>query len=146
MRLRRAGAGLAVAVGLGVLPLGCGAAGDGYCAALRADQTLFAEDAGGAALVEELPRLRALGAQAPTDLADEWQVFLAALSTLKDALDQAGVSPQQFVDGKTPAGLSPGQRADIADAASGLTREEVLSAAEGITQQAADVCKLQLGL
>ena len=56
------------------------------------------------------------------------------------------MAPSDFVDGQAPAGLSAETRTRIAQAANELASEDVVTAADGIEQQAKDVCKLQLGL
>ena len=145
---RRCAAGL-VLVLLAALA-GCG--GDEreeYCQALQERRPRIAEmveSDSSAALLENLPMLRELGEQAPEDLADEWQTYLAALEGLDDALDRADVKATDFEDGKPPAGLDEGERAAIAAAADEVAAEDTVLAAAGIEQQARDVCKINLGL
>lgn len=130
-----------------VLPAGCGGSSeDRYCAALKSDQTIFADDGTGLALITNLPKLEDLAAKAPVDLGDEWQTFSTALEALRDAVRAAGLKPTDFVDGKPPAGTSAAARSAIATAANELSDDDVVTAASGIEQQAKDVCKLQLGL
>ena len=138
---------LALVAVLALLPTGCGADSEAdYCAALKADQTIFADDGTGLALISNLPKLEKLAADAPDDLVDEWQTFTSALETLRDAVRAAGLKPSQFVDGKPPAGTPAAASRTIADAANELASEDVVTAASGIEQQGKDVCKLQLGL
>ncbi|HET6166823.1 MAG TPA: hypothetical protein VFE07_08345 [Marmoricola sp.] len=143
---------LVAALATGVLllaPTGCGDKEAGYCKALGSDQKMFAEmedDTSGLGLLEHRTRLHALADKAPDDLDDEWQTFLGALDAFASTLADAGVKPDDFVDGKPPAGLSATDRTRIADAASELSSQDVVEAAAGIEQQAKDVCKLQLGL
>jgi hypothetical protein len=132
-----------------LLPQACGDQEKGYCAAMSADQKLFAEmqdDSSGLGLLTHRSALHELGDRAPDDLRDEWQTFLGALDAFANTLDQAGVQPGDFVDGRPPAGLSAAERTRIAHAASELASPDVVEAADGIEQQAKDVCKLQLGL
>jgi hypothetical protein len=98
------------------------------------------------ALLSHLPMLHDLSEKSPDDLADEWQVFLGALDDLDKALEDAGVKPSDFVDGKPPAGLSAADRKAIADAASQIRTDEVVQAASGIEQQGRDVCKVNFGI
>ncbi|MFL6109103.1 MAG: hypothetical protein ACJ716_03325 [Marmoricola sp.] len=138
---------LAAAAVLALLPTGCGGNGeDAYCAALKSNQTIFAEDGTGVALISNLPVLLRIERKAPDDLDDEWQTFTTSLESLRDAIKQAGLKPSDFVDGKPPAGTSAEARAAIAQAADELSDDDVVTAATGIEQQAKDVCKLQLGL
>jgi hypothetical protein len=144
---------LGVSLVLGVvLPLaGCGGENsiEDYCAALKADQKQIAEmieSPSSTALLSNLPMLRRLAEQAPDDLTDEWQVFLGALDGLDQALDDAGLKPSDYEDGRPPAGVSAADRKAIAAAASQITTDEVSAAASGIDQQARDVCKINLGI
>ena len=129
---------------------GCGSDSEAeYCGALKADQQTFAEmqeDTSGVALLRHRTLLHGLADKAPEDLGDEWQTLLGALDTFATTLDQLGVAPDDFVDGRPPAGLSEADRTRIADAANVLSSADVVDAADGIEQQAKDVCKLQLGL
>jgi hypothetical protein len=128
---------------------GCGDPEKKYCAALKADQETFSEmqdDTSGVALLGHLPLLHRLADKAPDDLSDEWQVLLGALDSFSHTLDEVGVSPDDFVAGKPPAGLSVADQARVAHAADVLSSPDVVDAANGIEQQAKDVCKLQLGL
>lgn len=148
MRRRTAVATVLLAV-LGFAGSGCGDEEAGYCQALSADQELFAQmqdDTSGLALLEHRSALHRLADKAPDDLSDEWQTFLGAVDAFAQTLDDLGVKPGDFVDGRAPAGLSETERARIASAASELSSDDVVAAANGIEQQAKDVCKLQLGL
>jgi hypothetical protein len=130
-------------------PAGCGDPEKEYCNALKADQETFSEmqeDTSGLALLRHVTLLHRLADKAPDDLSDEWQVLLGALDSFSRTLDEVGVSPDDFSDGKPPAGLSAADRTRIANAADALSSADVVGAANGIEQQAKDVCKLQLGL
>ncbi|MFL6157099.1 MAG: hypothetical protein ACJ72D_13450 [Marmoricola sp.] len=147
--LRSSAAGLVVLLVVGLTATACGGDDDQdarYCAALKADQTIFADDGTGLELVTGLPRLEKLAAVAPDDLGDEWQTFLTSIESLRDAIRRAGVEPKDFVDGKPPSDLDPAERDAVAAAANELGSDDVVTAAGGIEQQAKDVCKLQLGL
>lgn len=141
-------------VSAGVLLAGCGGnpqerARNAYCDALRARQATFGEMAGSndpAILVEKVPMLEELGAKAPADLTDEWQTFLNALKELRRVLAAAHVKPGEFGPGKVPGHLTVAQLRTIQAAASDLSSDDVVAAANGIEQQARDVCHLQLGL
>lgn len=129
--------------------LGCGNQEKTYCAALKADQEMFSEmqdDTSGLALLDHRAALHRLADAAPDDLSDEWQAFLGAIDSFAATLADLGVKPGDFVDGRPPAGLSASARARIAAAANELSSTDVVDAADGIEQQAKDVCKLQLGL
>lgn len=133
---------------LGAL-VGCGSSGGDYCKELEAEQERFAEmqqDSSGLGLLAQRPLLGRLAEKAPDDLRDEWKTLLGALDAFDRTLADVGVEPEDFVDGEPPAELSPEQRTRIARAADELASIDVVEAANGIEQQAKDVCKLQLGL
>lgn len=145
-KARRATIGLALA-GLLLVPVACG--GDpeaSYCSALSAKQSVFEVDGSNGGFLGKLPDLEALGKKAPSDLADEWQVFLDALETLNSAISAAGLKPSDVVDGKKPSQISDAQWEPIQQAANSLGTQDVADALDGIDQQAKDVCKIQLGL
>lgn len=145
---RRAAAALAAVLVL--VSAGCG--GDpqeSYCDALKSEQKAFSEmqeDTSGLGLLHHRSLLHRLADEAPDDLQDEWQTLLGALDAFAETLDEIGVEPDDFAHGQPPAGLSEADRTRIANAASELSAEDVVVAADGIEQHAKDVCKLQLGL
>lgn len=150
MRLARRCGGVAAALLL-VPVAGCG--GDpieDYCGEVREHREQIAEmvssEDGPSALLDGLPLLRDLAEAAPDDISDEWQTFLNAVENLDAALEDAGVPPEEFDDGRPPEELSAAERRAVADAANGLTTDEVAGAASGIEQQARDVCKVNFGL
>lgn len=127
----------------------CGDPAAAYCRALQSDQRLFAEmqdDSSGLGLLRHRAALHDLADKAPDDLVDEWQTFLGAVDAFAATLAGLGVKPDEFVDGKPPAGLSEADRTRVANAANELSSDDVVEAAAGIEQQAKDVCKVQLGL
>jgi hypothetical protein len=139
---------LVVATLLGSLTA-CGDPAEAYCSALQSDQKLFAamqDDTTGLALLRHRAALHDLADKAPDDLTDEWQTFLGAVDAFAATLSEVGVKPDDFVDGKTPAGLSEADHTRIVNAANELSSDDVVEAANGIEQQAKDVCKVQLGL
>ncbi len=136
---------LAAALGLGLTA--CGDTSEPYCRALKEAQPAFAEMADDpAGLLAQRPLLRQLAGKAPDDLTDEWQTLLSALDAFAVALDKAGIDPAEFRGAPDLAGLDDTQRAAVAQAASLLAAPDVADATNGIGQQAADVCKVQIGL
>ena len=134
---------------LAVTLCGCGDQEEKYCDALRKDRTRIDEiinASGGDALLAGLPVFRDLADEAPDDLTDEWQTFVNALEGLQDALDEAGVKPAEFRDGRIPASVTGDARRTIVAAADTLSSPPVVSAVSGIETQGRDVCKVNLGL
>jgi hypothetical protein len=150
--VRRAWRPLAAGAALALLACltGCGQDPiDAYCSDLSAHRKQIADmldSSSPDALFAHVSVLKELAKKSPSDLQDEWQTFLDAVDDLDAALKHAGVKPAQFQDGKPPAGLSAADRASIVDAADQLSSDDVVAAATGISQEATDVCKINLGL
>ena len=120
---------------------------EAYCAQVKQDSTEISTaiaEGGPGAFLSVLPRLEGLAAKAPSDLKDEWQTLLNALTGLKDALDATGVEPADIQDGNLPEDLPKADRTRVRDAASVLTTPEVVAATQGIEQHALDICKQPL--
>ncbi len=136
---------LALILGLGIVS--CGDPSEPYCRALKEAQPAFAEMADDpAGLLGQRILLRQLAGKAPHDLVDEWQTLLSALDAFAVSLDRAGIDPAEFRGAGDLAGLDEEQRTAVAQAASLLAAPDVADATNGIGQQAADVCKVQIGL
>ena len=134
-----------------LVPLtGCGENSiDAYCTQLRGDRAKIADMVDSdspSPLLSNLTLLHDLADRAPTDVADEWQTFLAALDALQKTLEDVGVTASEFVGGRPPSGLSATDRRAVSDAVAQLGTDDVLGAADGIEQQARDVCKVNFGL
>jgi len=117
-----------------------------YCAQVKADAdgiTRAVAEKGSAAFVDVLPTLEGLADEAPSDVRDEWQVFLNALRGLRDALEATGVKPEE-VTGKLPADLPAADRRRIKGAASVLAGDDVRLATKSVEQHALDVCHTPL--
>ena len=118
-----------------------------YCAQVKKDSTTLSKDVaegGPGAFVEVLPTLERLAKKAPSDLKDEWQTLLNALTGLQDALDATGLEPGDIKGGKLPRDLSRADKKLVREAASVLTTPEVVAATQGIEQHALDICKQPL--
>lgn len=142
---------LAAVVVLGaLLPMaGCGDPLQAYCGSLRDNRVQLStmiNSGSPTALIGNLTLLKKIAGRAPADLTDEWQAFLGAIEDLDQALHDADVAPSDYHHGKPPAGVTAAQRKEIADAASQLASPQVTSAADGIVQEARDVCHIDLEL
>lgn len=118
-----------------------------YCDAVEERQVelseTMAEDSP-ATLLRALPVFHDLADKAPRDIADDWELLLAALDGLDEALTEAGVDPADYDAEDPPDGVSEEQQRAIARAADELTRPEVAAAYEGVQQHAKDVCRTPL--
>lgn len=150
--LRRSWRPLVAGVALALLASvgGCGQDPiDAYCSDLSSHRKQIADmldSTSTDALFAHVDVLEDLAKKSPEDLQDEWQTFLDAVDDLDAALTHAKVKPSQFSDGKPPAGLSAADRTSIVDAANQLSSDDVVAAADSISQEATDVCKINLGL
>ncbi|WP_183099635.1 hypothetical protein [Nocardioides pelophilus] len=154
----RLGAATAVAVAL-LGAGGCGGDDDpyaipeefrAYCEEVETQQRPITDAlaSGGetSGLIRALPSFEELAAEAPDDIADEWEVIVERIDDLVDALDAAGVDPDTYDRRNPPAGLDPEQRDAIDAAARALVSTTTGAAMSGVQQQARDVCKTPLAL
>lgn len=142
---------LALAAALLLVTGACGGepSVDDYCGRLAEDREqiaaiLTAGDAAG--LLDNVALFDRLRQDSPRDLRDEWDTVVTALEELRSALDDAGVEPGDFEDGRPPASLTGEQRRAVVAAADRVADPDVVAAASGIETQARDVCKINLGL
>lgn len=123
---------------------------EAYCEAVEEQQIPISDalaDGGEATgLIRALPSFEALAAEAPDDIADEWEVVIDRINDLVDALDAAGVDPESYDRRHPPAGLEKGDKQAIDAAASALVSPTTAGAMAGVQQHARDVCKTQLAL
>jgi hypothetical protein len=120
-----------------------------YCNAVEERQQALGEvlAAGDqAALLEALPIFRELAKEAPSDIRDEWQTVIGALTALEEALEDAGVDPATYERNNPPPGLSQEEKDRIDAAAAELANPRTSKALSGVEQQARDVCQTPLFL
>lgn len=130
---------------------GCASQTETYCSTLRDDKATLqglasrSDKPGSDVIGQSLDIFEDLHDKAPSDIAGKWAVFTGAWRGLDQALSDADVSAQQFRSGKKPDGVTSSQFAAIQRAAARFRSTRVVSAAEGIQQEALDVCKVNLG-
>ena len=118
-----------------------------YCESVsdhQAELTDLLADDSPDALLRALPVFRELAEDAPRDVSDEWSVLNDALEGLDQALDDAGVDAATYDAEKPPEDVTQEQQDEIARAADQLFRPDVVTAYEGVKQQAKDVCQTPL--
>jgi hypothetical protein len=128
---------------------GCSSEKEEYCQAVKEHQKELTEimaDSGPTALLDALDSFRELRAEAPSDINDEWQQVIRSIEGLQEALDDAGVDPDDFDGGEPPAGVSKEEQQVIARAATEVGSAPTEEALAGVRQQALDVCKTELWL
>lgn len=133
---------LAAVLAAALLPLaGCASDQEKYCDAVeehQAELTDITSQGGPGALLEALPIYRDLSDRAPSDIRDEWDQVITSLEALQSALDDAGVTPEDY-DPKDK-GIPQADRDAIAAAADDLASTETARALAAVEQQARDVC------
>lgn len=120
-----------------------------YCAVVVEQRALVgaALEAGPTTgLIRALPAFRALSAEAPDDIADDWTRVIAAVDGLVAALEDAGLDPATYDRQRPPDDLSREQRDAIDAAATALGSPATASALSAVEQQARDVCGSPLSL
>ncbi len=122
---------------------------DAYCEAVQDHQQELSDIVGSGdpdALLQALGVFEDLQADAPGDIADEWQQVVGRVEALRDALADAGVDPATYDREQPPADLSDAQRAAIDAAAEQLGSGTTLRALQDLDQHARDVCQTPLTL
>lgn len=155
MRMNVAIGAVALALTSTVLA-GCGGGGShgsaaGYCTQLKADKTYFQSFSGSNANLGDLDqvftRMHALAAAAPSNEAADWKTLDGALTTLQNALKEAGIKPSDLAamaSGKTPQGVDLSKLQALAPKLQALDSSAVSGAASRITADAKKSCGIDL--
>jgi hypothetical protein len=140
----------ALVAGLLIVPLlaGCGG-GKSYCETVKAHQgeigsVMRSSSRTGA--LQLLPAFEDLAGKAPDDVQDDWQLLVARITALHDALQDAGVDPTTYDPKHPPAGLTPAERTRIRRAAAQLAAPDAVQALGSVQQEVLDVCHTPLEL
>lgn len=138
-----------VAGGLGVFLLN---RGDDYCATLRDSNAELAAVVGESAesatgsFADSLEVLERLAADAPDEIAGDWNTLVIALRGLRDAFVEAGIDLEQAeVRVEELAEASPEAQAAVTTAATELRSPAVVRATASIQDHAQQVCGVTLG-
>lgn len=122
---------------------------DDYCTTLKGHQeeltNTLGED-GTSGLIAALPIFEDLERNAPDDIEKDWKTLTGAISGLSTALEDAGVSTDDFENGEPPEGVSDAEAKKIADAATKVSSTKTQEASVRVQQQARDVCHTSLTL
>jgi hypothetical protein len=130
---------------------GSSASGD-YCSELKDDQAFFADFQGNNSdlgnLDEAFSRMHTLADDAPDDVADDWKTLDDALTTIEDALKEAGLKPSdlgKLGSGQVPPNVDPAKLQELLPKLQALSSTDVSKAAERIASNAKDKCDVDLG-
>jgi hypothetical protein len=136
---------------------GCGGgssngASGSYCSDLKADKTYFEGFSGSskpdlAKLNDVFTRMHTLANEAPSSVSSDWETLDGALTTLQNALKEAGISPTdlaQMANGQTPKGVDLSKLQALAPKLQALDSSAVSDAANHITADAKKSCGVDL--
>jgi hypothetical protein len=130
---------------------GSSASGD-YCQELKDDKAFFADFNGSnpdfSKFDEVFQRMHTLAADAPSDVADDWKTLDGAITTLENALKDAGIQASDLAalqNGQLPSGTDVKKLQALAPKLQELSSSEVSDAAQRISDHAKDTCGVDLG-
>jgi hypothetical protein len=156
MRSNTVTGAVALTLAAGVLA-GCGGGGSGssasgdYCSELKADKAYFASFSGSspdlAKLGEVFTRMHTLAGDAPDDVAADWKTLDGAITTIENALSDAGIKPSdlaQIQKGQIPKGADIAKLQALGPKLQALDSSGVSDAADAIAKNAKDKCGVDL--
>lgn len=120
-----------------------------YCASVEQERAVIGaavEQGAGSGLIRALPSFERLAAEAPEDIADDWDQVIAGVEHLADELEAAGVDPATYDRDSPPEGLTSAERRRIDAAAAALNDPATNESMKSVQQQALDVCGTPLNL
>jgi len=129
---------------------GSSASGD-YCSELKSDkayfETLNGDNPDFSKLDEVFQRMHTLADDAPSEVADDWKTLDGAITTLENALKDAGIKPSDLAsmqNGQLPPGADLQKLQELAPKLQALSGSEVSDAADAIAKNAKDTCDVDL--
>jgi acetyl-CoA acetyltransferase len=127
------------------------ASASGYCQELKTDkayfQSLNSADPDISRLDDAFTRMHSLAKAAPAAVAEPWKTLDGAVTTIEDALDEAGISLDDLArmqDGEMPDGVDLEKIAALGPRLEALGGQEVDDAAQRIAEHAKDQCGVDL--
>ena len=124
---------------------------DDYCGAVEAAKAQFddLETGNFVAFDQAFDTLRGLAEQAPEEVAAEWQVLVGGLDQFESALENAGLSLEEFGayvedPANPPEGLDPAALEQLGTELQSLDSGEFTQASEAITKHAQSECGVDL--
>jgi hypothetical protein len=124
-----------------------GGGGD-YCDALRSAKDKLddfeGDDADIGQFDEVVVELRGIGAEAPSEVADDWEVLLGGFDKLQQALDDAGLTLEDLADPKAMNELDPQVLQQLTDELESLDSKQFEQAGNDIARHAKAECGFKL--
>jgi hypothetical protein len=126
------------------------ASGD-YCSELKADKTYFEGLTGTGAdagkFDEVFQRIHTLADDAPDNVSADWQKLDNAITTIENALKEAGISPSDLASmqaGQVPSDVDPSKIQALLPKLQALNSQDVSDAADRISADAKKTCGVDL--
>ena len=131
---------------------GGGSSASGYCTELKADKAYFDSISGSGSadmtkLGDAFSRVHTLAGDAPDNVADDWKTLDTAITTIENALSDAGIKLSDLAamqSGKVPPGVDPSKLAALAPKLEALSNSDVSKAADNIAADAKKSCGVDL--
>lgn len=129
--------------------------GKSYCEVLKSTKSSVESFSGTTApsqkqFDEFLENIDNLADKAPDAVADDWKVVADGMDTFADALEDIGVSLEEFAEamssGKLPEGVTTADLTTLGQKLEGLADEKFTEASTAIDKHAKDECKVDLSL
>lgn len=127
-----------------------GASGD-YCSELKADKAYFSSLSGSnpdfSKLDQMFQRMHTLAADAPSAVSSDWKTLDTAVTTIQNALKEAGVKPSDLAamqKGQLPPGADLQKLQALGPKLQALSSSDVTKAAQAISKHAKDTCGVDL--
>lgn len=130
---------------------GSSASGGDYCSELKADKAYFqgltgtGSDAG--KMDEVFQRIHSLAGNAPDNVSADWKTLDNAVTTLENALKEAGIKPSDLgamQKGQMPPNVDPSKLQALLPKLQQLDSQDVSSAADRISADAKKTCGVDL--
>lgn len=142
----------ALALSLSTLSACGGSDSDAYCKELKADKAYFNTFSSSTPdfdkLDEAFAKFHSLADQAPDEVADDWKVIDGAVTTVENALKDAGIKFSdlpKMQQGQVPEGVDASKLAALAPKLQKLGDAKFEKAGKSIEKHAKDTCDVTLG-
>ena len=130
----------------------CGGSGsDAYCKELKADKAYFESFSSSTPDFDKIDaaftKFHDLADKAPDEVADDWKVIDGAMTTVENALKDAGIKfadLPQLQQGKMPEGVDAAKLQELAPKLQSLSGAKFEKAGDAIEKHAKDECNVTL--
>lgn len=129
--------------------VGCGGGSGAYCDSLTEADEVFGQIGAGdvQGMDKAFDRLQELAGDAPSEIEDAWKVVDGAITEVRSALDDAGISFEDLANikpGELPEGLDQEKLAALAADMQAMGTKEFAEATATIEEHAKTECDIDL--